>query len=124
MGSTISRQYRNLCLALLSLLLLCSAHTAFMMQGRLVPQHPRPSQETEEKVIARAMIGSRPPRCQRRCAACGHCEAVQVPAVPQEGNRAYRRRRRFAGVESRGDDTTNYKPVSWKCKCGDIIVNP
>ncbi|BBG95284.1 EPIDERMAL PATTERNING FACTOR-like protein 2 [Prunus dulcis] len=25
---------------------------------------------------------------------------------------------------SRGDDITNYKPISWKCKCGDLLFNP
>ncbi|PKU64160.1 EPIDERMAL PATTERNING FACTOR-like protein 2 [Dendrobium catenatum] len=52
------------------------------------------------------MIGSRPPLCIGICRACGRCEAIQVPAIPQQ------------------DYSSNYKPLSWKCKCGDLIVNP
>ncbi|PKU86097.1 EPIDERMAL PATTERNING FACTOR-like protein 2 [Dendrobium catenatum] len=52
------------------------------------------------------MIGSRPPRCKGICLNCGPCEAVQVPATPQ------------------GDESSNYKPMNWKCKCGKFIFNP
>ncbi|PON71386.1 EPIDERMAL PATTERNING FACTOR-like protein [Trema orientale] len=96
-------------------------------------------------------IGSRPPRCERRCSACGHCEAVQVPVAPlvlhhQNDNRSRtrhdqndisrsRRRNRSSSISSkninnfnvaysRGDDLSNYKPMSWKCKCGDFLFNP
>ncbi|KAK1276494.1 EPIDERMAL PATTERNING FACTOR-like protein 2 [Acorus gramineus] len=73
----------------------------------------------------RAMIGSRPPRCDRRCSSCGHCEAVQVPAVPQDKKNKIRHSNASkSSITSRGDDTTNYKPMSWKCKCGDLILNP
>ncbi|KAF3446706.1 hypothetical protein FNV43_RR11886 [Rhamnella rubrinervis] len=27
-------------------------------------------------------------------------------------------------ANSRGDDISNYKPLSWKCKCGDYFFNP
>ncbi|CAL9090209.1 unnamed protein product [Musa textilis] len=75
----------------------------------------------EERAMARALIGSRPPICERRCVTCGHCEAVQVPVIPQEESRS----RQFLGVASlRGDFSSNYKPLSWKCKCGDVIFNP
>ncbi|WOK99581.1 hypothetical protein Cni_G08293 [Canna indica] len=78
----------------------------------------------EKKV--RALIGSRPPICERRCIACGHCEAVQVPVIPQEKKKKTSiKTRQFMGVaSSRGDYSSNYKPLSWKCKCGDIIFNP
>ncbi|KAK1269281.1 EPIDERMAL PATTERNING FACTOR-like protein 2 [Acorus gramineus] len=69
----------------------------------------------------RAMIGSRPPRCDRRCSSCGNCEAVQVPAVPQDRKTSTKS---SITTTSRGDDTTNYKPMSWKCKCGNLIFNP
>ena len=71
--------------------------------------------EEEEKIMARSRIGSRPPSCDRRCATCGHCEAVQVPAVPQQ---------RRKDLSSRADEDTNYKPVSWKCQCGGLITDP
>ncbi|CAA6667456.1 unnamed protein product [Spirodela intermedia] len=90
-------------------LLFCSSHTGFLAQGK-------------RKVTVRALIGSRPPLCERRCRACGHCEPVQVPAVPQ----ARAGGGRFpAALAYRGDDgSSNYKPVSWKCKCGNLIMNP
>ncbi|CAD5176520.1 unnamed protein product [Musa acuminata subsp. malaccensis] len=75
----------------------------------------------EEKAMVRALIGSRPPICERRCVTCGRCEAVQVPVIPQAKSRS----RQFLGVAIlRGDYSSNYKPLSWKCKCGDVIFNP
>ncbi|RLN35741.1 EPIDERMAL PATTERNING FACTOR-like protein 2 [Panicum miliaceum] len=81
----------------------------------------------------RALIGSRPPRCERVCMSCGHCEAVQVPVVPQDR----RQKRAAADQEERGvaavgaamftyrvDGITNYKPLSWKCRCGGTILDP
>ncbi|KAJ0963328.1 hypothetical protein J5N97_028450 [Dioscorea zingiberensis] len=60
--------------------------------------------------MERSLIGSRPPRCESRCINCGHCEAIQVPSVAQ-------------AIKSWRDDS-NYKPLSWKCKCGNMIINP
>ncbi|KAJ0526576.1 putative EPIDERMAL PATTERNING FACTOR-like protein [Helianthus annuus] len=81
------------------------------------------SQVEEEKTILRGQIGSRPPRCERRCGSCGHCEAIQVPTTPQT-------KTAINGVKNptleyaRGDYSSNYKPMSWKCKCGSFIFNP
>ncbi|KAH7847074.1 hypothetical protein Vadar_021530 [Vaccinium darrowii] len=80
----------------------------------------------DEKAILRGQIGSRPPKCERRCSSCGPCEAIQVPTNPQT---------RFGGNNSSssiptfeygrgGDGSSNYKPMSWKCKCGNSIFNP
>lgn len=70
-------------------------------------------------MVEGAMIGSRPPSCEGRCSGCGHCEAVQVPLAPLKKQRA------SATVNSRGDEySSNYKPMNWKCKCGDRILNP
>lgn len=79
----------------------------------------------EENVVMvrmRSMIGSRPPRCAERCKSCGRCVAIQVPIV---GTKKAETRGHFYGTAySRGDDISNYKPMSWKCKCGDLIFNP
>ncbi|MQM07842.1 hypothetical protein Taro_040691 [Colocasia esculenta] len=125
--SCISPRSSALPLLLISLpllLQLCSSAQARpVAQGRpLFEQLQGAKKVADEKLMTRALIGSRPPRCQRRCAACGHCEAVQVPAVPQAVGKAWWRP--SMGTNSRGDDSSNYKPVSWKCKCGDIIMNP
>ena len=81
----------------------------------------------EEKVVmVRSLIGSRPPRCERRCMSCGHCEAVQVPIVPSLKHQKIRSNQFFATptiAYSRGDDISNYKPMCWKCKCGNFIFN-
>lgn len=85
----------------------------------------------------RGLIGSRPPRCERVCMSCGHCEAVQVPIVPQDHNHKQRKR---AGQEEQKHhvvsdaaamfsvnihgDLSNYKPLSWKCLCGGSILDP
>lgn len=75
----------------------------------------------EEVVMVRALIGSRPPRCERKCTSCGHCEAVQVPVVPQVRNGGGHF---FNTITSKGDDSSNYKPLNWKCKCGNMLFNP
>ncbi|XP_074572298.1 EPIDERMAL PATTERNING FACTOR-like protein 2 [Curcuma longa] len=78
----------------------------------------------EQKV--RALIGSRPPMCERRCRGCSHCEAIQVPVIPQALNKAGKKESLAMAMASdlRGDISSNYKPLSWKCKCGDFIFNP
>ncbi|KAG2639778.1 EPIDERMAL PATTERNING FACTOR-like protein 2 isoform X2 [Panicum virgatum] len=90
-----------------------------------------------EMRVRRALIGSRPPRCERVCMSCGHCEAVQVPIVPQDRRQktaaaagaADEEERVVAAVGAamftyRVDGITNYKPLSWKCRCGDTILDP
>ncbi|KAF7828581.1 EPIDERMAL PATTERNING FACTOR-like protein 2 [Senna tora] len=77
-----------------------------------------------DKMMVRAQIGSRPPRCERRCSWCGHCEAVQVPTNPQVQNGNINSSTLSTIAYARGDDNSNYKPMSWKCKCGNHIFNP
>ena len=85
----------------------------------------------------RALIGSRPPRCERVCMSCGHCEAVQVPIVSQDRRQktaaaagaADEEERVVAAVGAamftyRVDGITKYKPLSWKCRCGGTILDP
>ncbi|XP_020091476.1 EPIDERMAL PATTERNING FACTOR-like protein 2 [Ananas comosus] len=96
---------------LLLVLLLSSTQDAHSLQGG------------EEKTGSlRALIGSRPPRCEGRCMSCGRCEAVQMPVIPQE--KRADGKDDFYKVVSFKDDGSNYKPLGWKCKCGDIIFNP
>ncbi|CAN6213036.1 unnamed protein product [Urochloa humidicola] len=77
----------------------------------------------------RALIGSRPPRCERVCMSCGHCEAVQVPIVPQDCRLQKRATATTNAISAalftyRVDGITNYKPLSWKCRCGGTILDP
>ncbi|KAI0527179.1 hypothetical protein KFK09_002778 [Dendrobium nobile] len=112
-------------LLFISILILLPASTqesVFTNQGRSLEIHKELSKEerSEGMLPVNSMIGSRPPRCERRCPACSHCEPVQVPATSQQ---------RSASVHSfminnAKDDDSNYKPMSWKCKCGSLIFNP
>ncbi|GMH13653.1 hypothetical protein Nepgr_015494 [Nepenthes gracilis] len=84
----------------------------------------------KKKITEVSFIGSGPPKCERRCAYCVHCEAVQVPisAPHKQGLKpagAHFLHSTPTTVNSRADDDdSNYKPISWKCKCGDFIFNP
>ena len=77
--------------------------------------------------MAESLIGSRPPRCEGKCAPCGRCEAVQVPVAPRvDGGRGEAepgRARPFgraAGAGARVEESyTDYKPLNWKCRCAD-----
>ncbi|XP_044969929.1 EPIDERMAL PATTERNING FACTOR-like protein 2 [Hordeum vulgare subsp. vulgare] len=78
------------------------------------------------KMERRGLIGSRPPRCERVCMSCGHCEAVQVPIVPQDHKqRAGREHHDVASDTYRvNGGISDYKPLSWKCRCGGRIHDP
>ncbi|KAK8693141.1 hypothetical protein V6N13_070735 [Hibiscus sabdariffa] len=81
----------------------------------------------EKATVLRGQIGSRPPRCERRCSSCGHCEAIQVPTNPQVRHGNQQSSTSISDValaRKGGDGNSNYKPLSWKCKCGNFIFNP
>ncbi|RHN70919.1 hypothetical protein MtrunA17_Chr3g0140691 [Medicago truncatula] len=80
-------------------------------------------EENGSMLAEKLQIGSRPPKCERRCRSCVHCEAVQVPIVPSKVQ-IHRSHYDSAAYSSRGDGLSNYKPISWKCKCGDYFFNP
>ncbi|KAI5655124.1 hypothetical protein M9H77_32311 [Catharanthus roseus] len=95
------------------------------------PESTEIKKTEEENVVMekRVLIGSRPPRCERRCSSCrGPCEAVQVPIVPS--NKLIRSQHLLnasplsIAYYSRGSDISNYKPMCWKCKCGNFMFNP
>ncbi|KAJ8765534.1 hypothetical protein K2173_014656 [Erythroxylum novogranatense] len=120
-----SRKLNYLAISFLFLLIPSSTQVRFMTEARASPALGAASQTVnEDKKILRSQIGSRPPRCDRRCRSCGHCEAIQVPTNPQvnHGNGNYSAVSAIAYV--RGDGNSNYKPISWKCKCGNLIFNP
>ncbi|KAK8473971.1 hypothetical protein V6N11_035710 [Hibiscus sabdariffa] len=121
---------RQLIVSLLFLLVSSLAQVTFMAaEGRSLSRLLEVAQkgiEEEKPFMMRSLIGSRPPRCERRCSSCPHCEAIQVPVTTLSKSR---RTRQFSAAlfsisYSRGDDISNYKPMSWKCKCGNLIYNP
>ncbi|GAV90957.1 hypothetical protein CFOL_v3_34357 [Cephalotus follicularis] len=109
----------------LFLLILSATHLRiFKVEGRANSKSVRVSQTVnEDKVIVRSQIGSRPPRCESRCTSCGHCEAIQVPADPRVKH-ANRNSSSVTTIAYARDGSSNYKPMSWKCKCGNLIFNP
>nr|XP_043618454.1 EPIDERMAL PATTERNING FACTOR-like protein 2 [Erigeron canadensis] len=114
---------------LLFLSILFTAQFISFAQGRVLigKAANSHSQVDEEKTILRGQIGSRPPRCERRCGSCGHCEAIQVPTTPQTKtttNEVINPKAIATIAYARGDYTSNYKPMSWKCKCGSFLFNP
>ncbi|KAJ9166395.1 hypothetical protein P3X46_021159 [Hevea brasiliensis] len=116
-----SNRNRHLIIPFLFLLLLSSILLSFVAEGRtttkLLDAAQREGEDEKALVMRTQVIGSTPPRCERRCSSCGHCEAVQSQShlsTAAISNIAY----------SRGDDVSNYKPMSWKCKCDNLIFNP
>eukprot|EP00249_Psilotum_nudum_P003798 c17290_g2_i1 orf=185-619(-) len=70
------------------------------------------------------LIGSKPPNCQNKCSTCSPCTAVQVPTSPAQGAHMAAKSypQHTTNVES--EKYSNYKPVGWKCKCGNQLYNP
>ncbi|CAN6339229.1 unnamed protein product [Urochloa humidicola] len=103
------------------------------------------SNGNSNSMMMRSMVGSRPPSCAGRCWWCGgrRCVAVQVPITPQDNKKVHGRGAGGAGASAAAlhkkkkhqqkhhqqqqvssyDDHSNYKPLSWRCKCGGGI-NP
>uniref|UniRef100_A0A7C8YPK5 Epidermal patterning factor-like protein n=1 Tax=Opuntia streptacantha TaxID=393608 RepID=A0A7C8YPK5_OPUST len=84
-----------------------------------IPPPPLQMKEEEEKVTMIGRMGSRPPRCDGKCRNCGHCEAIQVPTTNSVSPIM-----RSSVAYARGDGYSDYKPMSWKCKCGQSLFNP
>uniref|UniRef100_A0A0E0MPY1 Epidermal patterning factor-like protein n=1 Tax=Oryza punctata TaxID=4537 RepID=A0A0E0MPY1_ORYPU len=107
--------HRNALLLQLLLLLAAAAITTHleMMEG-----------------AAAVATGSRPPSCEGMCSSScgGHCQAVQVPVTPSDlllnttTTTTASSPRRTAQLKQKQaaeayDDHSNYKPLSWRCKC-------
>ncbi|KAL6622356.1 hypothetical protein ACP70R_032235 [Stipagrostis hirtigluma subsp. patula] len=127
-------------LLLLSLALFLVIATA----SHIAAGHAQAAAITQEERAAgmtmSMVVGSRPPSCEGRCWWCGRrrCEAVQVPVTPQElqskargHGHGHRRgggppssRPAKAEKPSSYEDHSNYKPLSWRCKCGAVFLDP
>uniref|UniRef100_A0A0A9B2E5 Epidermal patterning factor-like protein n=1 Tax=Arundo donax TaxID=35708 RepID=A0A0A9B2E5_ARUDO len=109
----------------LLLLLLLSSQGLHSIEGRsLHYQLKDPPKIGKGMAMAEALIGSRPPRCEGKCAPCDRCEAVQVPVAPRVDGRgeaeAGRGRLFRAAAGDRVDESyIDYKPLNWKCRCAD-----
>ncbi|KAL8144059.1 hypothetical protein V2J09_017091 [Rumex salicifolius] len=120
---------KHLVISLAFLLISSFNHKTFMAQGRSIPNSAEVYNKGREgKLRERILIGSRPPRCERRCSSCVECKAIQVPVVPHlmkpKSRIPFVASNTRETLNSRSDDLSNYKPMSWKCKCGNLILNP
>ncbi|TKY55578.1 EPIDERMAL PATTERNING FACTOR protein 2 [Spatholobus suberectus] len=114
-----------ICICLLFLIISSWIQKGLVIEGRKTQKLSDFHQTvSEDKTMLRPQIGSRPPKCERRCRSCGHCEAIQVPTNPQEQNRKKNSSKFSTIAYARVGDNSNYKPMSWKCKCGNLIFNP
>ncbi|XP_044509974.1 EPIDERMAL PATTERNING FACTOR-like protein 2 [Mangifera indica] len=124
-NSVYCHRNRHLVMSLLFLSVSSLIQVRFMAEGRAISkltdaEVSQKRADADNMVISRSMIGSSPPKCERKCSSCKHCEAIQVPVTTQAAHRS-----RFSAVSyDRGDGVSNYKPMSWKCKCGNLIFNP
>ncbi|MQL73385.1 hypothetical protein Taro_005732 [Colocasia esculenta] len=72
-------------------------------------------------------LGSTPPSCHNRCNECNPCTAVQVPTLPGHDQVQPGPNTRAAAPMDDDDSYKkypNYKPLGWKCRCGDRVFNP
>ncbi|XP_072974120.1 EPIDERMAL PATTERNING FACTOR-like protein 2 [Typha angustifolia] len=95
---------RKQSLQLFPILLLFFFLAMYSAQGRSLSklQEIVKEETKEEMVMVEGMIGSRPPRCERRCLSCGHCEAVQVPIALHSQNGT---RQSSKSITSKDDDS-------------------
>lgn len=77
-------------------------------------------------------LGSTPPSCHNKCNQCHPCMAVQVPTIPshetvQSGlTVTISPMQVFFEPSPQGNNNkySNYKPLGWKCRCGNHFFNP
>ncbi|XP_008234219.1 PREDICTED: EPIDERMAL PATTERNING FACTOR-like protein 1 [Prunus mume] len=75
-------------------------------------------------------LGSTPPSCHSKCNQCHPCMAVQVPTIPSHDRVETGMTRSFPMMffdpshPGTNNKYSNYKPLGWKCHCGDHFFNP
>nr|TKR74199.1 EPIDERMAL PATTERNING FACTOR-like protein 1 [Populus alba] len=79
----------------------------------------------------KARLGSTPPSCHNKCNGCHPCMAVQVPTLPNPNRPAQPVSTKnsiidpfFDPYPAGNNRYSNYKPLGWKCRCGDHFYNP
>ncbi|KAA8546789.1 hypothetical protein F0562_003218 [Nyssa sinensis] len=110
---------------LIALIHLLSPSSCYSRQEQ--PSDSTPGLLLDEKT----RLGSTPPSCHNKCNQCHPCMAVQAPTPPSHD----RVQRSVTGAitmdyfdsspSSAGNKKySNYKPLGWKCRCGDHFFNP
>ncbi|KEH20803.1 hypothetical protein MtrunA17_Chr8g0381891 [Medicago truncatula] len=73
-------------------------------------------------------LGSMPPSCHSKCNECHPCMAVQVPSLPRQDSVpskvASMKKWLSPSLQLGNSRYSNYKPLGWKCHCGDHFFNP
>ncbi|OIW18123.1 hypothetical protein TanjilG_22321 [Lupinus angustifolius] len=78
-------------------------------------------------------LGSIPPRCHNKCNDCHPCMAVQVPSLPSHEQQLQPDLTKKDTMEEDMFDPSsqvnnnrysNYKPLGWKCHCGNHFFDP
>ncbi|KAJ7945421.1 EPIDERMAL PATTERNING FACTOR-like protein [Quillaja saponaria] len=87
-----------------------------------------PSISSRGVLVEKSRLGSIPPSCHNKCNDCHPCMAVQVPTLPRH-DRIHPGLTRaipssFFDPSHQGKSYTNYKPLGWKCHCGNHFFNP
>ncbi|OVA07949.1 hypothetical protein BVC80_8733g16 [Macleaya cordata] len=85
----------------------------------------------------KSRLGSTPPSCNNRCNQCNPCMAIQVPTqtrdrvkpgfdrlVPLMNKEEKTESLPTTTTTTGKDQYTNYKPLGWKCRCGNLLFNP
>lgn len=95
-----------------------------MIQGKSSEQllHSETLQNNQGFMEDMTRLGSIPPSCRNKCNACNPCKAIQVPTLPNH-DQVHKISRRSSPTEA-SKKYTNYKPIGWKCKCGNRLFNP
>nr|GLL19065.1 hypothetical protein DM860_004741 [Ipomoea trifida] len=86
-----------------------------------------PLHSTQDLVVEeKTRLGSTPPSCHNKCNQCHPCMAVQVPTLPSHsGGGGGARDKPVDYFDLPGSNRySNYKPLGWKCRCGDHFYNP
>ncbi|WVZ05125.1 hypothetical protein V8G54_018471 [Vigna mungo] len=106
--------------AIIITFLLCPV-SCFVQPHHAIPPGDPSSYEEKNR------LGSMPPTCHNKCNQCHPCMAVQVPSLPSH-NRVHPAgispSSAMQGFLLQGNGYSNYKPMSWKCHCGDHFFNP
>ncbi|KAM5577192.1 EPIDERMAL PATTERNING FACTOR-like protein 1 [Rosa sericea] len=120
MNSSINLRFftatRAIIVLLLLLLLLSPASCFTSLRGLLFAE--------------KARLGSTPPSCHNKCNQCHPCMAVQVPTMPSRdlvrpvGKSRPAKPTMFFDPSHLDNRYSNYKPLGWKCHCGDHFFNP
>ncbi|MCL7048458.1 hypothetical protein MKW94_017539 [Papaver nudicaule] len=113
--------------------------SCFQQQQQWVNSPSQPPIQGYVMEDEKSRLGSTPPSCYNRCNNCNPCMAVQVPTpirdrlkpgllhrlVPSMKKNEEKKAESLYSNEATGNDQyTNYKPLGWKCRCGNHIFNP